>query len=66
MLLDDVSSELDRTRNQRFFALLREVGAQVFLTTTHPEFILLEEDRVDHHVSEGALSLPSTRVHNKR
>jgi len=53
LLLDDVSSELDRTRNRRFFALLARLGGQVFLTTTHPEFILLEEDRVDFAVIEG-------------
>lgn len=53
LLLDDVSSELDRTRNRRLFALLAKLGGQVFLTTTHPEFILLEDDRVDLAVEGG-------------
>ena len=53
LLLDDVSSELDRTRNERFFALLAELGGQVFLTTTHPELIRLAEGRVDWRVSDG-------------
>ena len=53
LLLDDVSSELDRTRNQRFFSLLAKMGGQVFLTTTHREFILLDENRVDFHVVNG-------------
>ena len=55
LLLDDVSSELDRERNRRFFALLDKLGAQVFLTTTHPELIHLERGRVDHQVVAGAL-----------
>lgn len=55
LLLDDVSSELDRTRNRRFFSLLARLGGQVFLTTTHPEFILLEESRVDFQVDEGVV-----------
>jgi GGDEF domain-containing protein len=31
------------------------VGGQVFLTTTHPEFILLERDRIDRRVQAGVL-----------
>jgi DNA replication and repair protein RecF len=53
LLLDDVSSELDRSRNRRFFQLLARLGGQVFLTTTHREFILLEHDRVDFQVDHG-------------
>jgi DNA replication and repair protein RecF len=56
LLLDDVSSELDRSRNRRFFEVLSKTGGQVFLTTTHPEFILLESDRVDFQVEAGILS----------
>ena len=55
LLLDDVSSELDRGRNRRLFELLAGLGGQVFLTTTHREFILLEHDRVDFHVEAGQL-----------
>src|SRR5690606_5890182 len=53
LLLDDVSSELDRTRNERLFALLDELGGQVFLTTTHPSLIALSRGRVDWRVSNG-------------
>jgi DNA replication and repair protein RecF len=53
LLLDDVSSELDRSRNRRFFQLLGRLGGQVFLTTTHREFILLEHDRVDFQLERG-------------
>ncbi|MFT3925584.1 MAG: DNA replication/repair protein RecF [Myxococcales bacterium] len=58
-VLDDVSSELDRSRNSRFFRLLSRLGAQVFLSTTHREFILLESDepqvRVDFQMERGEL-----------
>ncbi|MGB5811523.1 MAG: DNA replication and repair protein RecF [Polyangiales bacterium] len=56
LLLDDVSSELDRSRNRRFFEVLSRAGGQVFLTTTHPEFILLENDRLDFQVEAGRVS----------
>jgi DNA replication and repair protein RecF len=56
LLLDDVSSELDRSRNRRFFEVLSQAGGQVFLTTTHPEFILLEDDRIDFHVDGGRVT----------
>ncbi len=59
LLLDDVSSELDRTRNRRFFSLLARLGGQVFLTTTHPEFILLDEGRTDFAVQEGEITKKS-------
>jgi DNA replication and repair protein RecF len=56
LLLDDVSSELDRNTNRRLFSYLGLVGAQVFLTTTHPEFILLDNDRSDFSIREGRLT----------
>lgn len=55
LLLDDVSSELDRIRQQRFFALLEEVGSQVFLTTTHPELIPSMGQEQRWRIEEGAL-----------
>jgi DNA replication and repair protein RecF len=55
LLLDDVSSELDRTRSRRLFERISSLGGQVFLTTTHPEFILLERDRVDFRVMAGVV-----------
>ncbi len=56
LLLDDVSSELDRSRNRRFFKLLAELGGQIFLTTTHREFILLESERADYQVEAGRVT----------
>jgi DNA replication and repair protein RecF len=55
LLLDDVSSELDRDRNRRLFQVLARLGGQVFLTTTHAEFILLEASRCDYRVVGGHL-----------
>ncbi len=53
LLLDDVSSELDRRHYELFKTYMGEGGGQVFLTTTHPEFILLDRDRVDYQVDQG-------------
>jgi len=56
LLLDDVSSELDRGRNRRLFELLSRLGGQVFLTTTQPELILLDADRTDFKVERGVVA----------
>jgi DNA replication and repair protein RecF len=55
LLLDDVSSELDRDRSRRFFALLNRLGGQVFLTTTRPELVVVEGARSDFRVEGGAV-----------
>lgn len=55
VLLDDVSSELDRKRNRRFFSILSELGGQIFITTTHREFVIIEEERADFTVSQGVV-----------
>ena len=54
LLLDDVSSELDRRRNRHLFSYLQQrPGGQVFITTTHRDHILLEEDLKVFTVSGG-------------
>jgi DNA replication and repair protein RecF len=58
LLLDDVSSELDPTRNRYLFEYLAQRDGQCFITTTHPDFVLLSEGRVDHTVQAGKI-LPS-------
>ena len=60
LLLDDVSSELDRARLQALVSFLGEQRGQVFLTTTRPELIESEglgsrSDRQDFRVERGAL-----------
>lgn len=59
LLLDDVSSELDRARTAALFAFLRDQRGQVFLTTTRPELIDTGDDasaRRDFVIRSGALS----------
>ena len=53
LLLDDVSSELDRQRNERLFDYLDEVRGQVFLTTTTPELVGLSVERAEFAVRSG-------------
>jgi DNA replication and repair protein RecF len=56
LLLDDVSSELDRGRRRRLFALLSDLGGQVFLTTTQPELIEIDHHRADWRIESGHLT----------
>ncbi len=56
LLLDDVSSELDRERNQLLFDFLREkTEGQVFITTTHRDYIHLDEDVKTFGVEGGRI-----------
>ena len=55
LLLDDVSSELDPTRNAQLFAFLQTVPCQAFITTTRPTHVLLAEERKDFQVVTGAV-----------
>ncbi|MFO0734447.1 MAG: DNA replication and repair protein RecF [Labilithrix sp.] len=58
LLLDDVSSELDRERTAALFAFLRDQEGQVLLTTTRPELIDTgkDADRRDFTIDRGSLS----------
>jgi DNA replication and repair protein RecF len=58
LLLDDVSSELDRERTAALFSFLRDQEGQVLLTTTRPELIDTgaSASRVDFAIRAGALS----------
>jgi DNA replication and repair protein RecF len=60
LLLDDVSSELDRSKSARFFALLSRIGGQVFLTTTHPDLISVVTDRRDFRIQGGMVGVLDT------
>lgn len=63
LLLDDVSSELDRDRTAALFSFLREQEGQVVLTTTRPELIDTGADapRADFVIDHGRL-MPLSRV----
>jgi DNA replication and repair protein RecF len=61
LLLDDVSSELDRGRTGALFKTLREGYGQVILTTTRPELVDTADsfgvkDRRDFTVVEGRIA----------
>jgi DNA replication and repair protein RecF len=56
LLLDDVSSELDPTRNEQLFAFLKTVRCQAFITTTRPTHVLLTEERKDFRIVTGQIS----------
>lgn len=57
LLLDDVSSELDQERNRFLFDFLRErTDGQVFITTTHRDYILLDDDVQAFRVEAGNIT----------
>ena len=57
LLLDDISSELDRDRNRALFSFLQQSVGQVFITTTHLDHVLLESDRVDFAIDAGSITV---------
>jgi DNA replication and repair protein RecF len=61
LLLDDVSSELDRARNDYLMKYLADTGAQVFLTTTDPALVVRATgpDTVWYEVKGGSVNLAS-------
>lgn len=60
LLLDDVSSELDATRNARLMELLDAIGGQVFLTTTRRDLFAIEGERIDYTVRAGRVERQSS------
>lgn len=55
LLLDDVSSELDATRNEYLFEHLASLAGQCFITTTHASHVLLARDRADYRIETGQI-----------
>jgi DNA replication and repair protein RecF len=56
LLLDDVSSELDPSRNEYLFEHLASLAGQCFITTTHASHVLLRRDRADYRIEAGQIS----------
>jgi DNA replication and repair protein RecF len=56
LLLDDVSSELDPSRNAYLFEHLAEQASQCFITTTHEGHVLLARDRANYGIRNGQIS----------
>jgi len=53
LLLDDVSSELDATRNRFLFDFLLGIECQCFVTTTHEKHVVVSDNRLDFRVVAG-------------
>lgn len=62
LLLDDVSSELDRPRTERLFHLVARLGAQVWITTTDPEIASLLPDPRVFEVRDGEVTLARSEI----
>ena len=56
LLLDDVSSELDKGRNEDLMSYLNNSGAQIFITTTDRRWIQVGENQRVFDVSGGVVS----------
>ncbi len=56
LLLDDVSSELDPSRNSYLFEHLAMQAGQCFITTTHESHVLVARDRADYRIKNGQIS----------
>jgi DNA replication and repair protein RecF len=54
-LLDDVSSELDKARNQQLMSYLQNFGGQIFITTTDPAYIRIDADFCKYQIEEGKI-----------
>jgi len=62
LLLDDVSSELDASRNSYLFEYLCNTAGQCFITTTDDKHVLLAENRADFRVSSGEITLINSNI----
>jgi DNA replication and repair protein RecF len=62
LLLDDVSSELDATRNKFLFDFLRRIECQCFVTTTAGSHVVVSENRMDFRVVSGEVRPAETTL----
>lgn len=56
LLLDDVSSELDPSRNAYLFEHVAKLAGQCFITTTRADHVLLTSERRDYELKNGRIS----------
>ena len=56
LLLDDVSSELDRGRNEQLMKFLLESSGQIFISTTDPDYLAIETNATHFHIENGCLN----------
>lgn len=55
LLLDDVSSELDPSRNEFLFEHLATLAGQCFITTTDGAHVLLHRERANYRIEGGRI-----------
>jgi len=55
LLLDDVSSELDPSRNEYLFEHLAQLAGQCFITTTDAGHVRIRLDRADYRLESGRI-----------
>ena len=53
LLLDDVSSELDREKNRNLFQFLNDFSGQVFITTTDSKVLNMDQEYTQWTVAQG-------------
>lgn len=56
LLLDDVSSELDPSKNQKLFQFLNDFSGQVFITTTNEEVLNIDHTYQSWRVADGVIN----------
>ena len=56
LLLDDVSSELDASRNEFLFEHLAALAGQCFITTTSGSHVLVRAERHDYRIANGLIT----------
>ena len=55
LLLDDVSSELDRKRNEQLMEFLMNRPGQIFISTTDPGYLELNSESHQYKMEKGIL-----------
>jgi DNA replication and repair protein RecF len=61
LLLDDVSSELDPSKNQKLFQFLNDFSGQVFITTTNKDVLNIDHNYKLWRVSNGVINSGDTK-----
>lgn len=64
LLLDDVSSELDPTRNRKLFDFLSHLKSQVFLTTTSLSYFPFQGAMQSYCVKQGQIIADTEATHS--
>ena len=55
LLLDDVSSELDKKRNEQLMDFLMNRPGQIFISTTDPGYLELKSESCHFRMEDGVM-----------